>query len=92
MRVWKLFLSLPRMFSRGGSVPKGKLLERFAAFASGEWGSLLLQRVDSFEQRAERAQSLAELGLLSSARLALELLVRLAKNRRSEPSGTHADG
>ena len=76
--------------SRGGLVPKGKLQERFAAFAGGDWGSLLSQseeaaksaaairqrrprtRVDSVEQRVERAQSLAELGELSSGRLALD--------------------
>ena len=72
--------------SRGGLITKEKLQERVAAFAKGV-GSLLSQseeatksatairqrtRVDSVEQRAKRAQSLAELGELSSARLALD--------------------
>ena len=105
VRAWKLFLLLPRMIlwkpSRGGLVPKGKLQERFAAFARGDWGSLS-QSVeasslqlpsdsvanaleDSVEQRAESGPN----HWRSWART--ELLVRLAMNRRSEPSWTRAD-
>ena len=87
--------------SRGGLVPKGKLQERFAAFAREEWGFLFSQsgeaarfaaairqrrkriRVDSIEQRVERAQSLAELGELSSARLALDGAFCTSRNEQT---------
>ena len=56
VRAWKLFLLLPRMLlwkpSRGGLVPKGKLQERFAAFARGDWGSLLSQSEEAAKSAA----------------------------------------
>ena len=73
---------------RGGTIPKKKLQDRFSLFARGEWLQLLRlsqdaaecrgsrrirqARADSVEHRAERAQGLAQLGELSSARQALE--------------------
>ena len=69
-------------------MPKKKLQDRFSLFARGEWLQLLRlsqdaaecrgsrrirqARADSVENRAERAQALAQLGELSSARQALE--------------------
>ena len=56
-RGWKLFLLLPRLLlhrpPRGGTISRGKLQERFAKFARGEWIHLLQASKECDEQAAE---------------------------------------
>ena len=52
-RGWKLFLLLPRMLlfrpPRGGLIPKNRLLERLAMFATGQWTELFILSRESSE-------------------------------------------
>ena len=45
IRAWKMFLLLPRMLlhrpTRGGMVPKQKLVERLSMFQSGQWSQFV---------------------------------------------------
>ena len=60
-RAWKLFMLLPRLLlhrpSRGGSVKKTKLRERFAQFASGQRDSLLEESVRGAEEGVRFGQT-----------------------------------
>ena len=53
-RGWKLFFLLPRLLlfrpPRGGLIPKGRLQERLARFAAGDWEALLLSSLEASMQ------------------------------------------
>ena len=53
-RGWKLFFLLPRLLlfrpPRGGLIPRGRLQERLARFAAGDWEALLLSSLEASMQ------------------------------------------
>ena len=79
-RGWKLLMLLPRMLLHrppgGGLMSRAKLVERFQAFARGEWISLFrtseVCNEKAVESRVRRAENLVHVGEVSSARQALE--------------------
>ena len=70
--------------ARGGLLPKGQLEERFNQFMTGQWTQLLIAtrdcseqacrrrtQVDTIERRAQRVETVLQLGELSAGRHAL---------------------